>query len=414
MSKEANRLENMKNTFFIYILTIVIIFFGACTEKYFDYDIKNEEPLLIVEANINNKSYDQVVIISTSGSLEYPGFHGLTGCSVVVIDNDGNEFNFTEDTKNPGYYRGIIEAEYFVNGRSFKLYFKTYDGVEYESEFETYLLSGPVDSLYYELVQTESNGDAASEQGVQFYIDISSDQEYARNYKWTLEESYKYRSTWPIKDIFSKNEGIITDRVPNYNKYYCYQSQNVKGIYIASTNHLTENTYLKKPLNFVNNQSQRLFFTYCLTIEQYSLSDEAYEYWEKLEKNTIGSGGLLDKQPVNVYGNVTSISNPDEKVLGYFSVSDYRMKRIFAENIASILNFDSDQIFCSQSKLDWTTFGNRTASFTDDDYPYYLPPNPEYDPQPDDGIYVADQGCFDCTMKGGTVTPPDFWPETKK
>ena len=58
------------------------------------------------------------------------------------------------------------------------------------------------------------------------------------------------------------------------------------------------------------------------------MSEDEYSYWEKLQNVTQETGGLYDIIPSSISSNLICNENPEEKVLGYFSVSAKSTKRI--------------------------------------------------------------------------------------
>jgi hypothetical protein len=57
----------------------------------------------------------------------------------------------------------------------------------------------------------------------------------------------------------------------------------------------------------------------CLVnLEQISVSLEVYKFYQLVRQLTQGTGGLADTPPSAIVGNIQNVSNPDEKVVGYF------------------------------------------------------------------------------------------------
>ena len=83
----------------------------------------------------------------------------------------------------------------------------------------------------------------------------------------------------------------------------------------------SESVIAKHPLVFITNETARLQRRYKLKVKQYVLSDEAYFYHEKLKEITGQNGTIFDEQPFTLRGNVRSIENPSEIVMGNFIVS---------------------------------------------------------------------------------------------
>ena len=132
-------------------------------------------------------------------------------------------------------------------------------------------------------------------------------------------------------------------------------------------------------------------------MEQYSLTDQAYNYWEKLAAQSANSASLYEIQPSSSQGKING-SSPDEKVLGCFYATQIRDKRIFVEK--KDLDFHVGAFSCS---LD-TLVDNST--FIYDSY-YYLVSLQPIGPGPPWLWGMRD--CFDCTERGGVNEVPEFW-----
>ena len=136
-----------------------------------------------------------------------------------------------------------------------------------------------------------------------------------------------------------------------------------------------------------------------LFINQYALSEAAYSYWDQMRINSSEQGGLYEKQPLSIKGNLHNNTDPHQEVLGFFSASSVKSKRIFVSNVEN-LAFDYP-IFCSPERLGF--FGFREIE--PDEYPAYLDGNAM-------GPFniVLSQYCVDCLTLGGINIKPDFWP----
>lgn len=68
---------------------------------------------------------------------------------------------------------------------------------------------------------------------------------------------------------------------------------------------------------------------YYLQVEQYSMNETAYEFWRRASELINNSGGVFDKPPVTVRGNMRNVADPDEQVLGYFGASAVSAKSVY-------------------------------------------------------------------------------------
>jgi hypothetical protein len=190
---------------------------------------------------------------------------------------------------------------------------------------------------------------------------------------------------------------------PDYTYYACYRTLPINQIFSATTSNLDQNVYLKYPLHFVNNRTQRLFYRYSLLVKQYSLTEQSFNYWEKLKGNNQNSGGLYDSQPQKVMGNVVCITNPNEEVLGYFGVSSVSSHRIFVtrNDLHQKLIYDQNLDCVQWQPTRWDFVTNSS----EETWPVYLAPPPEDKV----GLWYAPKWCIDCRLEGGTLEIPEFW-----
>ncbi|MEO6149760.1 MAG: DUF4249 domain-containing protein [Mucilaginibacter sp.] len=113
----------LKNILYINLLAATVLLFASC-EKVIDVDIKESPNQLVIEGNITDVEGIQTIKLSQSvpytQNNTYPP---VTGADVVVSDNEGNSFNFTES--QPGLYTfGPLEG---VAGRTYTMNVKVSD-----------------------------------------------------------------------------------------------------------------------------------------------------------------------------------------------------------------------------------------------------------------------------------------------
>jgi len=351
---------------------------------------------IVVDANITDENEEQTITLSRSTYLNSDALIPVNDAKVRVVDRQNNTFEFVESANNDGKYKGRINSEFLVVGNAFKLSFVTHEGHEYQSDFEEMLPCPEVDSVYYAFFDAYYEEDNSEpKNGAHFYIDLKADNEFGNFYRWQVEETYEYRSAWPIITYW---EGEWVTKAPDYSLFYCYKTEMVPSIFIATTSHLTNNEYLRKPLHFVSNESQRLYYRYSILVKQMSVSERAYVFWNGLKSNNQTAGGLFDSQPVDVESNVSCLSNSNQIVLGYFGVSSVKSKR---QNFADFPGLVYNAGLCNAYKVDKSVIEAYTFSF----WPVYIAPAPEGE----EGFWSAPKACFNCTLNGGTTELPEFW-----
>ena len=244
----------------------------------------------------------------------------------------------------------------------------------------------PIDSLYYEkVIIAEADEDTRLKEGCQIYLNTHDQENRCKFYRWNFSETWKF---------------ILPYFVPNRT---CWITYNSDAINIKNTSVLAEDRIDRYPLNYISNETDRLAIKYSIFVNQYSLNEDEFSYWEKLKTSTENVGSLYDITPSSIHGNINCIEAPAEKVLGYFSVSSVTSKRIFIDDTFSgLVNPYKD---CASD----TIFGSGTIPYLNvltriiEENPIARPPF---------RVITVHKGCADCTVRG-SATEPAFWNEEK-
>jgi hypothetical protein len=370
---------------------LILLLFSTCIDPYFPKIESKESRAYVVNGFITNQEGYQTVSISLTTQLDKPIFTPLVDCIIKITDDHQNVFSLSEF--EPGSYRVWMNSSDLATGTLFKLSILTPAGTIIESFSEKMLDCPDVDSLYYLRKDLPTNSPSVTKKGIQFYIDVDGKNNDCQYFRWDIEETYEYHSLYPIEWFY---DGII-NRVspPDYSRSVCWLTLKIKDIYTLSTKNLTQNTFKKHPLNFIDNQTPRLLFCYSLLVKQYALSESAYTFWEELRINSEESGGLYEKQPLPIVGNLINITNPDQKVLGMFSVSSVKEKRIFVRNVEGLENEYSPPCALQYLKFDFKDIEQR-------EYPAYFV-------WVNNWPWLLQPSCVDCLILGGTNVKPTFW-----
>ena len=204
---------------------------------------------------------------------------------------------------------------------------------------------------------------------------------------------WKYESLYPIKWTWD-GRNLTRYDTPDYSLSICWKTINSPGIYTISTNNLSENLYKYFPLHEVLNTSAKLVMGYSILFSQLAISESAYYYFEKIKDNIVETGGLYEKQPQQLEGNIYNISNPDERVLGYFLVAGKKEKRVFISDVED-LPLETASL-CSPIIVIYRFLRGLAK-------PVYL--------WLEGGSFLLKDMCVDCRSVGGVLEEPSFWPE---
>ncbi|HOX76347.1 MAG TPA: DUF4249 domain-containing protein [Bacteroidales bacterium] len=377
------------------ILIFVLLLAYSCIKPYIPQIKNGEESKYVILGKITDIEGWQVVDISLSSPIEDPAHIPVSGCSVRILDDKGNSFSLSE--YDPGRYRIWLEQKYLVPGTAYKVTVITPQEEMIESSYDTLYAGAPLDSVYFILEDMPTSDPSVFRRGIQFYVDLNAGNIPCRFFKWDVVETWEFHSAFPVEYYYDGEFHQVDP--PDYSNNVCWTSGRVKNVYTVSTKNLSQNSFEKYPLHFVDGKSSRLSILYSILVSQHALGANAYNYWEQVRIKNSEQGGLYEKQPFAIKGNLNNTTNPDNEVRGYFYAASESSKRYFYENVQGL-------------ELDFTNYCNEDIlghggwrQFTPSDYPVYYHYNLNH------GLRILNNECVDCRLMGGSTTKPDFWPK---
>lgn len=376
-------------------LLIIIIALQSCREEYFP-EIDKYEDILVVDGSITNEPGPYEICLSLSSPVDRPDLKPLTGAFVIVMDDLGNEEVFTEIS--PGVHRSSENGLQGVIGRKYKVIVTVPDDKIYESDFQELKKPTGINDVYAEIEAKDSGDPFYPTYGYQFYVDSEESDMDTTNLMWRLSGTYKYQSDFYIRYYY--DYGLY--EFPDADSFYtCYKTDVVQGIYTFTTGGLSETSVTGLPLNYVTTDTRILSIRYSLLVKQYTLTQDAYTYFNSLQAINAQQGLLYSQQPYQVKGNLKNIANPDDPVLGYFLVAGVAQKRIFVNRPPS----DKVEFYygvCVLDEGDFEAYGY--IRWTDRrTWPLYVTTSTM------GRRALPNQDCLDCRRHGGMIEKPAFW-----
>jgi hypothetical protein len=378
---------------------LIFVFFvlSGCIEPYVPKIEGSADEVYVVTGEVVNLPGYQSLSVSRASSISDPKYMPLSNCLIVIEDDKGN--SFTMEEYETGKYRVWMDQNELIPGNSYRVRLKTPSGEEIQSDFDRMPNPSVIDSIYFERKDAYQKNTGLPLKGLQFYIDFHSDDTENRYFRWVADETWEHHAPLPMEYYYDGASHRI--RPPDYTYNICWTTKPDEHIFTLSTFNLVSNSYKMFPLQYVDNTTNKLLIKYSAMISQYALSHAAFVFWEQLRINSDEQGGLYEKQPLPVEGNLHNLSNTGNKVIGFFGASSVAQKRIFADGISDMDITDGS--FCSPEELGMGGWSN-VAPW---EYPVYF-------------TYVSIDGtrqlrtlqrtCVDCRALGGTIVKPDFWP----
>jgi len=380
---------------FIGILVLIGIL-NSCVDEYFP-EIDKYENLLVVDGTITNKPGPYEIRLSFSSSVQRPEFLPYTHAQVIAEDNEGNEEVFTEI--EPGIYVSAVDGLQGVIGRKYRIVVRTPDEKEFQSSFQELKKPVEIANVYAEVYNRETVDEYRPEYGYQFYVDVESPETDSAFLMWRAKGAYKYQSEYLIKYIFDNR---VLSIFPHPDSLYtCYHDDNYIGIYTLDMSTLSVPEVNRFPLNYINTNTRRLSIRYSLLLKQYTITEEAYDYYSKIKDVNTQQGSLYTQQPYQIKGNVYNVLDKDKALLGYFLVASVDEKRIFV-NRPPATQVEFYYGICVLNDGDYDAM-NGIYMTPREIWPLYVTTDNN------ERKALTHQSCVDCRELGGTITKPDYW-----
>ncbi len=381
-------METMKTKPIIIIGMLLLVVVYSCEEEYWP-EIDNYENLLVVNGSIHTGKGPYKVVLSLSSPVQESAFLPLEGCEVAIQESTG--YTETLGEVEPGIYMTSPDGIRGQAGHKYKVTIKTKEGKRYESEYKVIPEPIGIDTIYAELEYKQDIDMSHDLVGYRFILNSNKSASDTNYFFWNLTETYEFTSDFYIDYIY---KGYI-EKFPNFDSVYrCWKTETVPEIFILNTAELSTSQVKNFPLIYVTTETKKLTIRYSLLVEQFTIDYENYKFWRDINNQITEGGGLFTSQPFQIRGNVKNVTNPDEAVLGYFMVAGISTKRIFVNRPPVDFYYQKCNPITDLRGLGFTK---------PPDWPIYLTVLPSGKKA------YSSEFCFDCTLKGGNLNPPEFW-----
>lgn len=381
------------------VFVIGLLLFAAvrCIEPFELEGVSSNPDLLVVDGFINvTEGKVTVRLTKALGVQSEEGYTVVTGADVKIISEDGTEFplqwgHYTD----PPEYQALYYAEGISvdHGKKYKLWINA--GEIYESEFVEIQVAAPIQSIEYE----------AHDEDLRIYVNSAESPEASQYYRWRYEETFEYNAPLYSSWYMDENREMIY-RPTDESVYICYRQDPSNEILVSSSTELSTNVIRNREIRRLPRESIRISRLYSLNVKQMALTEEAYTYWLNLYKTTENTGGLFDPLPGQVYGNIKCVSDPELKVVGFFSGSTIEQKRLWIDRSDLPRGFAVYRpAYCEQDTISVADLQFRSPGSIFGQSIMDMFGNVS-------GYTYSSVSCLDCRyyLSGGTTTKPEFWP----
>lgn len=369
--------------------------FISCKESYWPDLEGRYQNLLVVDGMISNEPGPYIIKLSQSSPVGDPGYIPVGGYTIIIRDDQGNEEELFET--EGGTYSTLADGIQGVIGRHYKLEITAPSGKIFGSDYELLREPTGIESVYPVIEYHESNELNHDIAGYQFYINTTLAEQANNYYLWNLTSTYEYKADLKIRYIY---DGTFRPFMAWDSLRTCWKTDNIMEIFTYSTTSLNEPVLRNYPLNYVNTETRELSIRYSLLVKQLTISENAYKFWTLAKEQNSEIGGLHPQQPFQIRGNIKSLDNSDDFILGYFMVAGVAEKRIFVDRPPYQVKMYYP--ICVVGDGDVENFGSIFYT-TESSWPVYATTDNK------GRLAYPNQECLNCELSGGVINRPEFW-----
>ena len=409
-----------------FISALFIIGSSTSCVELFDAKTDAFENTLVIDALLTTELKQHKVTLFRTYTFEAEGPATEIGSLVEIMDNTGNTYRFKES--EPGVY--LSETPFAAQLETgYTLNVQTNDGKSYRSSTVTTPENIPIEEITAKRLVNDKG-----EEGISILLDNNASPGKPRYFRYEYEETYKIIA--PKYDPF---EFEIIDYTPCDGNFYevgikprteeqrvCFGSALSTQLIQASTVSLSNNIVDDFVIRFISRDNYIMSHRYSIMVRQYSQTQDAYSYYERLGDFSSSDNVFSQVQPGFLEGNIASGTGQEDKVLGYFEVAAINEKRTYfnytdlfqgealppyAVNCETVRNpelitrgYHCDGSVCDgacESPLIEAILAGIVVFHSENEN---LTPN---NPGP---YFTLPSPCGDCTKLGSNIVP-DFWEE---
>jgi hypothetical protein len=316
------------------LLPFFLLLLMGCIDPV-DTDLNTQKKHLVVEGYFTNEARLNYVRLSYSQPHSSPYNEFEEKAIVTVTSNEGEWHLFSYD--KAGYYYPSGNGEAIgVPGHTYTLNITVGDQL-YQSEPVVMKEPIAIDAVQFEVAEQTFAFPGEREQqllpGYNVLVDYSDPAEEKNFLRWSFTTQYEVR-TQP-QDYIHPFTGLPA---PKDCCVQCFLEERLEQLKVIDDRLTNGKQVLRQNVLFMPFEKY-LGVKNKLTLYQHSISEEAYNFFRILEQQKLATGTVFDPPPAEVKGNITSVNNEGEQVIGFFDVSGVSTRQV------TILRNDIDYPF---------------------------------------------------------------------
>jgi len=320
------------------ILVLLLLSLAGCVEVI-KLDTGRGQGQVTIYAQLNNSlTYDQRVRVAlTQDDFSRPA--DVWHAQVWVEREDGFTFPYSY-VQSEGVYLPVNPYS-GVPGCSYRL-LVTFDEKTYQSNYQQMPLHTAVDEPKFDFSVAEQITDGISFQEWTMRVFVDSELPNEANNLFIKRD---------LLVVYQQREIILpVQSFPFYTPRPCWVIEFATGDNVKLFNSqdipsqiIPDQTVGVLPLDAQFNAVRGF------GILQSSITQEAYDYWQKVDKVSNRVGSIFEVPPAPIRGNIANTDTPQDMALGFFEVAkvDTVGRRVLLDDIPIFMPLNTDIVDCS-------------------------------------------------------------------
>lgn len=364
-------ISRIKSRLIGFLFAVLIL--SSCIEDLGIFD--GNIPTLIVNGAITDVPGKHLIQLSISVPYNTrETYEEVNGASVQIIDSQGHVI----DLEGRGNGQYLTPSDFFAEiGKAYQLKIKLNDGREYESTFQSTPVKVNLDQVTFEIRKEEvlSSDDVLfEEEMVAIFVDFCDVLEESNYYRWRFVETFEVYAPYGESNSSGGGGGFSRGCGSIYKNANCWARKYDNGFLKVEEDDLFDGLEMNSYYVYSIPIDRRFAIGNVVEVSQFGITEAAHAYWTEIITQQNNNGSIFETANYQIKGNVRSISDESELVLGFFEVTSLSVNRVYID----------------QTETNFV-------------YEYQCAPNE---------IGCIPAGCFDCTeySASSSTIKPDYWP----
>jgi hypothetical protein len=317
-------ISNIKTRLITISSGIIMLVLNNCVTP-FEPERRDIEKQLVVSGAITDGPGPHFISVNYTppySDIKQKSYLYPNNARVFLQDDAGYEEELTATTY--GTYKTANDTK-GIPGRTYHVIIVLEDGTRYESRPELMAPVPAIDTLFAEFKPLPST-DVPGKFSV--YLE-TTDAPETNNYYWWNWQHYETLPYCKIEALPGGGRLAYPCCNPCWRITFCDGCFSLTSDYLSNGKRLRRQHITDVPYDSKD--------PYYLMVKQQSVSESAFKFWSAVYDQLNNTGGVFDKSPATIQGNIFNVSDPTEQVLGYFMANSVVQRYFYIDRNVDVV-----------------------------------------------------------------------------